>query len=139
MKAQRPAAANVVDSSGWLEFLADAENSEFFAPVIEAPERLVVPTVSILEVFRWVARERGEEAALHAAALMQQGRVVDLDAAISIRAARLGLLHKIPLADSVMLATAQEHGALLWTQDSDFEGIPGVRYRPKVGAPAPSR
>jgi len=125
---------HVVDSSGWLEYLADGGNADFFAPVIEEPDRLVVPSLSVLEVFRWVLRERGESAALQAAALMQQGRVVDLDTTLAIRAAKLGLEHRLPLADSVMLATAYAHDATLWTQDADFEGIPGVRYRAKPRA-----
>jgi predicted nucleic acid-binding protein len=124
----------VVDSSGWLEYLADAANAEFFAPAIEDPEHLVVPALSILEVFKWILRERGEDAALQATALMQQGQVVDVDVALSIRAAKLGLERKLPLADSVMLATAQAYGATLWTQDADFDGLPGVRYLPKPRA-----
>ena len=122
---------NVVDSSGWLEYLADAANADFFAPAIEAPENLIVPAISILEVFKWVLRERGEDAALQAAALMQQGSVVELDVAQAIRAAKLGLEHRLPLADSVVLATARAYDAVLWTQDADFEGVEGVRYRPK--------
>jgi predicted nucleic acid-binding protein len=122
---------NLVDSSGWLEYLADAENADFFAPVIEEPKQLVVPSVSILEVFKWVLRERGEDPALQAAALMQQGTVVDLDVALAIRAAKLGLDHKLPLADSIILASAHTHGALLWTQDADFASIEGVRYQSK--------
>lgn len=125
---------NVVDSSGWLEYLADAASADFFAPAIEAPENLVVSALSILEVFKWVLRERGEDAALQAAALMQQGSVVDLDVAQAIRAAKLGLEHKLPLADSVILATAWACDAVLWTQDADFEGLEGVRYRPKARA-----
>jgi toxin FitB len=122
---------NVVDSSGWLEYLADAANADFFAPAIEDPDRLVVPTLSVLEVFKWVLSERDEDAALQAAALMQQGRVIDLDVALAIRAARLGRQHGLPLADSVMLATSRAHDARLWTQDADFEGVEGVEYRPK--------
>jgi len=123
---------SVVDSSGWLEYLADGANADVFADAIEDVECLVVPSLSILEVFKWVLRERGEDAALQAAALMQQGQVVDLDVAMALRAAKLGLEHKLPLADSVMLATAQAHGAILWTQDADFEGIEGVQYRAKA-------
>lgn len=122
---------NVVDSSGWLEYLADAPNADFFAAAIEDTERLVVPTMSILEVFKWVLRERGEGPALQAAALMQQGHVVELDVALATHAAKLGIELKLPLADSVMLATARAYGATLWTQDADFENVPGVRYRPK--------
>jgi len=123
--------SHVVDSSGWLEYLADGSNADFFAAAIEDTAHLVVPTLSVLEVFRWVLRERGDDAALQVAALMQQGRLVDLDASLALSAARLGLAHRLPLADSVMLATARAHDAVLWTQDSDFEGIPGVAYRPK--------
>lgn len=91
----------------------------------------MIPTLSILEVFRWVLRERGEDAALQAAALLQQGQVVDLSASLAMRAAKLGVEHKLPLADSVMLATARAYDAVLWTQDADFEGMQGVEYRPK--------
>ena len=127
-------AHNVVDSSGWLEYLADAPNADFFAPAIEASETLVVPSISILEVFKWVLRERGEDAALQAVALMQQGTVVDLDVAQATRAAKLGIEHKLPLADSVILAAARAYNAVLWTQDSDFAAIAGVRYQPRVRA-----
>lgn len=122
---------NVVDSSGWLEYVVDGPNAEFFAEPIEDPENLIVPSLSILEVFKWVLRERGENDALQTVALMQQGQVVDLDVSIATRAAKAGLDHKLPLADSVMLATAQVFNATLWTQDADFDGIPGVNYRPK--------
>jgi toxin FitB len=101
---------------------------------VEDTERLVISNISILEVFRWVLRERGEDDALQVAALMQQGRVVDLDVPISLRAAQLGLEHGLPLADSVVLATAEAFGAVLWTQDADFEGLSGVQYRPKPKA-----
>jgi predicted nucleic acid-binding protein len=87
-----------------------------------------VPTISLLEVFKRVLQQRGENAALQAIAQMRQGRVVDLDADLAIQAASLGLLHKLPLADSVMLATARAHGAMLWTQDADFDGFDGVRF-----------
>jgi predicted nucleic acid-binding protein len=122
---------NVVDSSGWLEYLADAGNADFFAPAIEAPEQLIVPSISILEVFRWVLRERGEDAAFQAIALMQQGTVVDLDVAQATRAARLGLEHKLPLADSLILAAARAYDAVLWTQEADFAALDRVRYQPR--------
>ncbi len=119
---------NVVDSSGWLEFFADGPNAAFFAASIIDTDRLVVPTISLLEVFKRVLSQRGENAALQVIAQMRQGRVVDLDADLAMRAASLGLLHKLPLADSVMLASARAHGAMPWTQDADFDGIDGVRY-----------
>jgi toxin FitB len=119
---------NVVDSSGWLEFFADGTNAAFFAKPIIDTERLIVPSISLLEVFKRVLLQRGENAALQAVAHMRQGSVVDLDADLALAAAHLGLSHKLPLADSVILATARRHGAVLWTQDADFEGIDGVRY-----------
>jgi predicted nucleic acid-binding protein len=121
---------NVVDSSGWLEYFAEGKNAVFFAPAIEDPARLAVPTVSLLEVFKSILQQRGEPAALQAVTVMLQGRVVDLDAALSLAAARLSAQEGLPLADSVMLATARALGATLWTQDSDFEGHAGVRFVP---------
>lgn len=119
---------NVVDSSGWLEYFADGKHARFFAAPIEDTRRLVVPALALFEVYKRVAEQRGEAQALQAIALMHQGRVVDLDAALALSAARLSLQEKLPLADSVMLATARSLGATFWTQDSDFEGRDGVRY-----------
>jgi predicted nucleic acid-binding protein len=122
---------NLVDSSGWLEYFADGTNADFFAPAIENVARLIVPTISLLEVFKRVLQQRGENDALQAAALMQQGKLVELDASLALSAAKLGHELKLPLADSVILATARKHNAIVWTQDSDFEGLEGVRYIPK--------
>ena len=119
---------NVVDSSGWLEYFADGSNADFFAPAIESVSELVVPSISIYEVFKKVLQERGESEGFQAVATMQQGRVVDLDATLALRAAKISAELKLPMADSVMLATAQVHEATLWTQDADFEGIEGVEY-----------
>ena len=119
---------NVVDSSGWIEFLGGGANANFFAPAISDASRLVVPTISVFEVCRWTRRELGSRRALEAMALMQQGRVVELDATLAMSAARLSLELKLPMADSIILATAQAQDAMLWTQDDDFEGIEGVKY-----------
>jgi predicted nucleic acid-binding protein len=119
---------NVVDSSGWLEYFGNGANADFFAPAIESTSRLVVPTVSLYEVFKRILQQRGEAPALQAVALMHQGRVVDLDATLALAAARLSFDQRLPLADSVMLTTARSFGATLWTQDEDFEGLDGVRY-----------
>ena len=119
---------NLVDSSGWLEYFADGPNASAFAKPIEAVQELVVPTLSLFEVFKRVASQRGEEDALRAIAHMEQGVVVDLDRAVALAAARTSLELKLPMADSVMLATAQAHKATLWTQDADFSGVAGVRY-----------
>ncbi len=124
---------NVVDSSAWLEYLADGPNAGYFAPAIEAPEELIVPTISLYEVFKRILQQRSEGEALQAIALMQQGEVVELDAPLALAAARLGVDARLPLADSIILATARRHGATLWTQDEDFDGLPDVRYRPRKG------
>lgn len=122
---------NVVDSSGWLEFFADGPNADQFATPLGVVAELVVPSITLYEVFKIVCRQRGEDAALQAVALMQQGKVVELSSSIALLAARLSLDLKIPMADSIILATARAHDAQLWTQDDDFEGVPGVRYLPK--------
>lgn len=122
---------NLVDSSGWLEYFADGANAPFFADPIIDTGRLIVPTISLLEVFKRVLQQRGEDAALQVIAHMQQGRVVSLDSETALTAAKLGIAHRLPLADSVILATARIHGAMVWTQDLDFEGLQGVRYVPK--------
>jgi predicted nucleic acid-binding protein len=123
--------ANVVDSSGWLEFIDGGPNASAFDPAILAVERLVVPTICLLEVFKRMLREKGEDAALHVVGQMRQGLVVDLDADLALEAARLGVALKLPLADSAILATARLHRATVWTQDEHFEGLDGVRYIPK--------
>ena len=119
---------NVVDSSGWLEYFADGPNADFFAPAVERLSELLVPTLSVYEVFKRVIQQRGEGEALRAIAQMQQGEVVALDTEIALSAAKLSLELKLPIADSIMLATAKRHEASLWTQDADFEAMEGVRY-----------
>jgi toxin FitB len=119
---------NVVDSSGWLEYFADGHNAAFFAPAIEATRELLVPTLSLYEVFKRVLQQRGEGEALQAVALMQQGQVVDLTAAVALSAAKASIERRLPMADSIMLVTARLNGAPFWTQDADFDGVDGVKY-----------
>ena len=119
---------NVVDSSAWLEYFADGPNAKHFAKVIEDPEQLLVPSISLLEVFTRISQQRDESSALQYVAVMRQSTIVELDAALALRAAALGLRHKLPLADSIIYATAQAVGAMVWTQDADFEGLDGVKF-----------
>jgi predicted nucleic acid-binding protein len=123
---------NVVDSSAWLEYFADGLNAKHFAKVIEKPEELLVPSITLLEVFKRISQQRDEADALQYVAVMQQSTVVELDATLALHAAALGLRHKLPLADSIVYATAQAGGALVWTQDADFDDLPGVRFWPKL-------
>ena len=125
---------NVVDSSGWIEFLGGGANADFFARAVSDAPRLVVPRICVFEVCRWMRRELGERRALDAMALMQQGGMVDLDATLAMSAARLSLELKLPMADSIVLATARASEATLWTQDDDFEGLDGVKYIAKKKA-----
>ena len=125
---------NVVDSSAWIEFFVDGPNARVFGRPIRDTSALLVPSVTILEVYRFVLRERNREQALQAAATMRQGTVVDLDEDLAVEAAELGASHGLPLADSIVYATAVAREATLWTQDADFEGLDGVEYRAKGGA-----
>lgn len=119
---------NVVDSSGWLEYFAGGPNANFFAKPIQATAQLVVPTLSLYEVFKKIAQQRGEGDALQAVAVMQQGTVVELSSTLALSAAKVSMQLSLPMADSVILATARAADAVLWTQDADFAAVPGVRY-----------
>ena len=123
---------NVVDSSGWLEYFADDTNADFFAPAIENVGELIVPSISIYEVFKRVVRQRDESSALQATANMQQGQVVDLDISLALSAAKISSELNLPMADSIILATSRAYEAVLWTQDSDLVGIDGVKYIEKA-------
>lgn len=98
---------------------------------IENIEKLIVLSITITEVFKCVFRQRGEDLALECVAHMEQGKVIPLDASLAINAAHYGIEYKLPLADSIIYATAQKLNALVWTQDSDFECLEGVKYFPR--------
>lgn len=119
---------NVVDSSGWLEYFADGSNADFFAPAITDEANLVVPTICMFEVFKRLSLQRGKEAALQAMGMLYRGQLAALTDEIALQAALLSLEHKLPLADSMILATARAHQATLWTQDEHFKDLPGVEY-----------
>lgn len=120
---------NVVDSSAWLEYLAGGPNAEAFSGAVEDIDALLVPTITIFEVFKRVSARRGPDEALQTVALMLQGEVMELDADLAVTAADLSLEEGLPMADSIILASARSRDAVLWTQDSDFEDMPGVEYR----------
>ena len=119
---------NVVDSSGWIEYLSGGPNAGYFQEPIEDASALLVPSLSLFEVYRHMVRHLGREEALSVVAAMRKGAVIDLDDRLALEAAELSIDARLPLADSVMLATARSRGAELWTQDSDFEGLEDVRY-----------
>jgi predicted nucleic acid-binding protein len=119
---------NVADSSGWLEYFADGPNGGFFAPAIEDTDHLLVPALCLFEVFKRIYQQRTENDALRAIAYMQQGKVVALDTDLALRSAKLSVDLKLPLADSIIFATARAHDALFWSQDSHFKGMKGVKH-----------
>ena len=119
---------NIVDSSGWLEYLTDGLHADTFSEALLDVDSLIVPTISLYEVFKVVLREHGEDEAIQAIALMQQGLCVDLTADNALFAAKLSLEHALPMADSIIYTTAQLYEAIVWTLDEDFEGLAGVRY-----------
>ncbi len=122
---------NLVDSSGWLAYFADEPEAEYFSKQICETSTLIVPTISIYEVFKVVLRESTENEALQAVAAMQKGHVIDLTVSLAMSASKLSIIHKLPMADSIILATAKKYKAVLWTMDSDFKEIQGVKYFPK--------
>ncbi|OGT46856.1 MAG: twitching motility protein PilT [Gammaproteobacteria bacterium RIFCSPHIGHO2_12_FULL_38_11] len=123
---------NVVDSSGWLEYFSNTKNADFFARPIENTKNLIIPSISILEVFKNVMRQRSEKEAFECIECMLQGAIVDLDIELSLNAAKLGITYKLPLADSIIYATGLAHEAIIWTQDADFKGLPHVEYIAKT-------
>ena len=122
---------NVVDSSAWLEYFIDGPNADFFSSPIEDVKNLVVPTIALYEVFKKVLGEKDEAEAFKAIAQMKQGHVVDLDEDTALSAARISIENRIPMADSIILATAKFHKATLWTQDEHFKEMTGVKFRQK--------
>ncbi len=119
---------NIVDSSGWLAYFADEPNAKHFQTPLKDTASLIVPSVTIYEVFKVVLRESNENDALQSVAAMQKGTVVDLTTKMAIAASKLSLRNRLPMADSIILAAAREFNAKIWTQDSYFENISGVKY-----------
>jgi len=119
---------NIVDSSGWLEYFIDGQNADFFSPAIEDTDNLLVSVINIYEVFKRILTSQGLEIAEMRIADLLKGRVIDLTASISLSAASISVELKIPMADSLILATAYAYDAVLWSQDEHFEGLPGVQY-----------
>ena len=119
---------NLVDTSGWIEYFFEGSNASYFAEPIQDTVDLIVPVVCLYEVFKKVHQVADEARALQAVAQMKQGKIIELRAEIALRAALISLKHRIPMADSFIYATGQLEKAIIWTQDEDFEGLPGVKY-----------
>ncbi len=119
---------NVVDSSGWLEYFSDGPRAASYRPVIKDEENLLIPTICLYEVFKITLARAGEDQALYIAGLMSFGKFIDLNREIALAAAQVSIKNKIPMADSIIFATAQANEAILWTQDEHFKGLPGVKF-----------
>ena len=122
----------VVDSSGWIEVLTNGPQAECFLEVLDDEKSLIVPSITVFEVFKWVLREHSEAQAIQAIAVMQRGKIVDLDASIAIAAAQLSHALRLPMADSIILTTARQHQARLYSMDADFKGLADVELILKV-------
>ena len=123
---------NILDSSGWLEYFSDGPNADQFLPPLQDTNALMVPSITVYEVFKVVFREVGENEALQSVAAMQKGRVVELSADMAMLAAKLSVRNHMHMADSIILATAKPYQCVIWTQDADFENLPGVKFFPKI-------
>ena len=119
---------NLVDSSGWLEYLADSKNAKLFAPAIEKTDELIVSTINIYEVYKKILHEKDENSAIQVIGLMQQAKVIVVNSSIAIQAAKLSFEQKIPMADSIIYITAKQNNGIVWTQDSDFKDLDDVKY-----------
>ena len=119
---------NLVDSSGWLEYLADGKNAKLFAPAIEKTDELIVSTINIYEIYKKILLEKDENSAIQVIGLMQQAKVIEVNSTIAIQAAKLSYEQKILMADSLIYITAKQNNAIVWTQDADFKDLHGVKY-----------
>lgn len=119
---------NLIDSSGWLEYFADGPHAKKYIEPLDSLEDLIVPTICLYEVFKVVLRERDEDSAIQAIAIMKQAKIIELSQDIALQAAKISLDFKLPMADSIILATAAKYEATVWTQDADFKGKPFVKY-----------
>ena len=122
---------NIVDSSGWLAYFTDAPSAKHFETPLKDIDNLLVPVITIYEVFKVVLRESNEHNALQAIAAMLKAKTTDLTPQVAVNAAKMSLEYRLPMADSIILATAAAYDAVIWTQDSDFKDLPGIRYYPK--------
>jgi toxin FitB len=122
---------NLVDSSGWIEYLQDSDRADLFAPAIEDRAGLLVPAIALFEVHRVLSRKVPSEAVQACLNVMRLGRVLDITDARAVAAAEIAQRHRLAMADAMMYSLAQELKATFWTQDVDYEGLPGVNYLAK--------
>jgi len=120
----------LIDSFGWIEYFTDGPLADKFANYVEtaSPTNTLAPTIVIYEVYKVIKREAGEDKALEAYAQLKNTKIIPLDENLSLSAADISLEFGIPLADSVIYATAKRFGAKIVTSDPHFEGKNGVMF-----------
>ncbi len=118
----------LVDTCGWIEWLTEGMLAESFAPYMQDPAELLVPSTVQYELYKWVKRESDENTALDIIALSHDSLVVPLSSDLALMAADLSLSHKLAFADAVIYASARKYDVELVTSDDHFEGLPGVSY-----------
>ena len=119
---------NIVDSSCWLEYFAGSSVGEKVASCIEKTKELIVPSITLYEVFKKLITELDEDRALFAIAHMKQGKVIELDSDLAIYSAQIGKHYKLAMADSIIYATSLKYNTILWTQDKHFKEMKNVKY-----------
>ena len=123
---------NIIDSSFWLEYFAGTKAGDIVSDIVENTDELIVPAVTLYEVFKKLLLERNEDDALLAVGHMKQGKVIDFTEELSLSAARVSVDYKLPMADSIIYATNIKYNCTLWTQDHHFTGLTSVNYFKKI-------
>ena len=123
---------NIIDSSFWLEYFAGTKAGDIVSDIVENIDELIIPTITIYEVFKKILLERNEDDALLAVGHMKQGKVIDLTEELSLSAAKISIKYKLPMADSIIYATNIRYNCILWTQDQHFSGLYSVNYFEKL-------
>jgi len=116
----------LVDSSGWIEYLADRPKADLFAPYIEGSEPLVSSAIQVYGVYKVVRRDLSEERAIEAVSALRTTMIEPVAEGLALEAADVALEYGLAMADAIIFATASRHEAELVTGDADFDGLPRV-------------
>lgn len=122
---------NIVDSCGWLEYIANGSNATFFQDALADEAQLLLPPLVVFEVIRRL-KVLGKDFAIEpTTTVMRRLQRAELSVDQLAQAALAADSRKLALADAIIWQTAQSHGAKLYTQDADLQGLPGVVYQAK--------
>jgi len=119
----------LVDSCGWLQFFTDGPlGSSYGKELSSKPEEILVPSIVLYEVFKFLLRTSGEETAIRCTAHMTQCQVVDLDATLALESAETSTQSNLAMADAIVYTISRKFDAPLITSDSDLKGLEGVKF-----------